>query len=371
MSQRSTVMIVFGGQSVEHGVSCLTAAGVIGAIDRSRFDIQGVGIATDGSWHRVSQEVIEGLAMDGRTFPSVDVTSPSATLVRQGDQVRLATIEGDRLVDQVRVDVAFPLLHGPYGEDGTIQGQFEMLGLRYVGAGVAASAIGMDKHLMKVAFAAAGVRVGPFCVITPGEWNQDRSAALAKVGQLRFPVYVKPARGGSSLGISRVATPEGLEAAIEEARRHDPKVLVEEGFSDVREVECGVLGGRDGGPIRTSRPGEVVVHVKEGFYDFESKYQPTEDEVGLQVPAELTPQAEAAIREQAARCFEAIGAEGLSRLDAFLMPDGSCLANEINTMPGFTRFSMFPLMWQATGLTYPDLISDLIDQAMQRPLGLR
>lgn len=371
MSQRSTVMIVFGGQSVEHGISCLTAAGVFGAIDRSRFDIEGVGIAADGSWHRVSQETIAGLAMDGDTFPCVDAAAPIATLVRQGDEVYLATIQDDRLVNQVPVDVAFPLLHGPYGEDGTIQGQFEMLGLRYVGAGVAASAIGMDKHLMKVAFAAAGVRVGPFCVITPLQWQQDRTGALARAKQLKFPVYVKPARSGSSLGISRVTSPDDLEAAIEEARRHDPKVLVEEGFSDVREVECGVLGGRHGGPIRTSRPGEVVVRVKEGFYDFESKYLPTDDAVGLQVPAELTPEAEAAVREQAARCFEAIGAEGLSRLDAFLLPDGSCLANEINTMPGFTRFSMFPLMWQATGLSYPELISDLIDQAMQRPLGLR
>ena len=268
------------------------------------------------------------------------------------------------------VDVAFALLHGPFGEDGTIQGLFEMMGTRYVGAGVLASAIGMDKHFMKLMLAASGLPVGPFVPIMPAEWDRDPAACLEAVAALHYPLFVKPARGGSSLGISKVDDSEDLRAAIEVAQRHDPKIIVEQGFVGARELECGVLGRPRRRPPEASEVAEIRMHNPSGFYDFEAKYLP-EEQVSLDVPADVDPELADQVRELAVRTFEAIGCEGLARVDVFATRDRQVVINEINTMPGFTPHSMFPRMWAASGVPYPELVERLIRLAQQRPLGLR
>lgn len=361
--------LVFGGVSSEHEISCLTAGGVARAIDPERFEVVGIGITRDGAWVRVPNELLATYEVVDGVLPQVDPALPEAVLLRGGTGGEVATREADRLVDLIGIDVAFALLHGPYGEDGTIQGLFEMLGVRYVGAGVTASAIGMDKDLMKRAMAGAGLPVGPWVAITPAQWRDDRDGSLARVRELEFPVFVKPARGGSSLGIVRVDQPSALEAAIAEAHRYDPKIVVEQGFVGAREIELGVLENPSG-PPRVSLPGEIVMHTENAFYDFEAKYLP-EEQVTLDVPVELDPDLLRQIQELAQRTFSAMDVEGLARVDLFLTPDGTPYVNELNTMPGFTRHSMFPMLWAASGVPYPQLIATLVDLALARPTGLR
>ena len=369
-NRRVSVAVFFGGQSSEHEISCLTTAGVLGALDTSRFEAHGVGITRDGRWVRYSAAEMAGLrAAAGGGMPSVDGERPPAVLIRDGRRVLLATRQGDRLTDMAEIDVALPLLHGPFGEDGTIQGYFEMLGLPYAGAGVAASALGMDKPLAKLVFAAAGLRVEPYIVLDAQTSDISPEAELRAVAaaDLRYPLYVKPARSGSSVGISRVEAPDALAAAISQARRFDRKVIVEQGVVGAREIECAVLGPRGGkGETRVSRPGEIVMRTKAGFYDYEAKYLAA-DEADLVVPADLPPAVAAAVQKDARRAFEAIGATGLSRVDFFILPDGAVIISEINTMPGFTEISMFPKMWRAEGMTYQELITDLLEQALAAP----
>jgi len=364
---RTRVLLVFGGASSEHQISCLTAGGVARAIDPQRFEVIGVGITTGGQWVRISADELSGYEVRDAVLPSVPSDRPRALLV-PGDPAMIATVDGDQLSELAAFDVAFGLLHGPFGEDGTIQGLFEMAQVRYVGAGVAASAIGMDKDLMKRAMASGGLPVGPWATITATDWATDRDDCLARASALTFPVFVKPARGGSSLGIVKVAAPTELAAAIEEARRYDPKVVVEQGFTGFREIEVAVLGGFDGVP-RVSLPGEIRMHTADAFYDFEAKYLPT-DQVSLDVPALLDEATIAAARQLAGRTFTVMGVEGLARVDLFWTPDG-LFVNELNTMPGFTRTSMFPMMWAASGVEYPELIATLVELALARPMGLR
>jgi D-alanine-D-alanine ligase len=268
------------------------------------------------------------------------------------------------------VDVVFPVLHGPFGEDGTVQGLLELAGIRYVGSGVLASAVGMDKHYMKLVFAAHGLPVAPYVAVSPRDWSDRREDVLTRVKELRLPIFVKPARAGSSLGVTRVDDLADLNRAVEEAQMHDPKVLVEEGIEG-REIECGVLGGRGGAAPRASVPGEIVVdHGARAFYDFEAKYI-DDGPVRLETPADLLPAVVERVRDLAVRAFEAINAEGIARVDVFLTPDGEVVLNEINTMPGFTPISMYPRMWEASGLSYPDLIDELIQLALERRTGLR
>ena len=291
---------------------------------------------------------------------------PLATTVRT-----LTTLEPQRIPESLgEVDVVFPLLHGPFGEDGTIQGMFEMADIRYVGSGVFASAAGMDKHYMKVLFAGAGLPVGPYVVITDAQWRRDKAAALEAVAALKYPVFVKPARAGSSMGITKVSAPENLGAAVEVARQHDPKVLVEQGISG-REIECAVLQGRGTDAPRTSQVGEITVTPEGGheFYDFEAKY--LDDGAVLSCPADVPDEVATEVRRLAAAAFEALGCEGLARVDCFYTDSGDVIINEINTMPGFTPHSMYPQMWQASGLSYRELIDELIQLALERPVGLR
>ena len=365
---RPRVLLLFGGRSSEHPISCVTAAGVLHAADRQRWDVVPVGVARSGLWSHDELDVAS-FRLDGDALPEVpEPEAPVSLRALPDGTVELTAADGSSLGP---VDVVFPLLHGPWGEDGTLQGMFESLGLPYVGCGVLASAVGMDKHFMKVAFQAAGLEVGPWETITARDWARDPEAALARAGALAYPLFVKPARAGSSFGITRVTEPAGLRAAVEEARRFDPKVVVEAGIVG-REIECAVLDAHGAAAPRASLPGEIVVAHDEGetqFYDFESKYQDT-GSTQLSCPAELPEEEIERLRALAIRAFEAVDGSGLGRCDFFFTPDGRWVVNEINTMPGFTPISMYPAMWERTGLSYDDLISELLDLALERGVGL-
>jgi len=370
VTDRTRVALIFGGQSSEHGISCLTAASVLDAIDEDRFEVVGVGITRTGRWTQVPLDVIAGYQIVDGVAPELAEAVFEAVWMVGERGCEVATRNGETLVDIHGVDVAFALLHGPYGEDGTIQGMFEMMGIRYVGSGVTASAVGMDKHFMKVAFEAAGLPVWPYVVASAHRLRHDRDAVLAEIARLEYPLFVKPARGGSSIGISRVTDPSQLDAAIAEAQRFDPKVVVEQGFVGARELECAVLGNPDA-PLGcdASIVGEIRVQAEDGFYDYEAKYF-DEHGAALDAPAVLDEGTAARLRRLAKEAFVAVDAEGLVRADFFVTGDGIFI-NEVNTMPGFTQISMYPTLWQASGLTYSQLVARLIDLALERPVGLR
>ncbi len=368
---RTRVALIFGGQSPEHGVSCLTAASVLKAMDVSRFDVVAVGITRRGRWTQVPLNVVAGYCVTDGQVPEVTDGERDAVWMLGASGCEVASRDGASLVDVHGVDVAFALLHGPYGEDGTIQGLFEMMGIRYVGSGVAASAIGMDKHHMKVAFEAAGLPVWPYVVATAQRWADERERVVEEVSQLQFPVFVKPCRGGSSLGITRVTDVSELEAAVAAAQVHDPKVIVEQGFVGARELECAVLANPEAAlRCDASTIGEIRVLVKDGFYDFEAKYI-ADDQAALDIPADIPVELSERIQDVAKQAFAAVGAEGLARVDVFATEDGQVWLNEINTMPGFTEISMFPKLKQHDGMTYADLVAALIESALTRPVGLR
>jgi D-alanine-D-alanine ligase len=363
------VAIVFGGRSPEHAVSCSTAASVLAAIDRDKYDVVPIGIARDGRWVLVADDP-EPLRLAPGHVPEVDGGGGSVLVPLGSAQRSLTVLEPGRPPRELgEVDVVFPLLHGPFGEDGTIQGLLELADVRYVGSGVTASAVMMDKAFMKLVFASAGLPIVDHVVVTDRQWRCDREAVEKAVAALGFPVFVKPARSGSSIGISRVSSDDELAAAVTAAQAHDPKVVVEAGVHG-REIECAVLGGRDGGPPRPSRVGEaVVVEESHAFYDFEAKY--LADDVALVCPADVPERVADEMTALAVRAFEAAGCEGLARVDFFYTDDGRVILNEINTMPGFTPSSMYPYAWQHSGLSYPELIDELVTLALQRPLGLR
>lgn len=369
--KKPRVAVLFGGRSSEHAVSCVTAAGVLGAMDTSKYDVVPIGIAKTGQWVLADGEITQWSLTSG-SLPEVEPSQRSVTLAEIGGSHQLVVTAPNQVpLELGAVDVVFPLLHGPFGEDGTIQGLLELSDTRYVGAGVLASAVGMDKHFMKVVFADAGLDVGPYVAVTDRQWTNDPQAVRDSVAALGFPVFVKPARAGSSMGISKVESPDQLDAAIAEARRHDLKLVVEAGIVG-REIECAVLGGRGSAAPRTSMPGEIVVtdSSHHAFYDFTAKYV-QDNAVALSCPADIPAEAALRVRELAAQAFDAVGAEGLSRVDFFYTPAGELIINEINTMPGFTPKSMYPQMWAASGLGYPELIDELIQLALHRKTGLR
>ncbi|KAA0975307.1 D-alanine--D-alanine ligase [Paeniglutamicibacter gangotriensis] len=374
MSQTNThkprVMILFGGRSSEHSVSCVTAAGVLEAIDREKYEVVPVGITRDGAWTLVDQDITTWSLANSQK-PEVIAGNEVLRLTGEPGSHELLASDPAHVVRSLGdIDLVFPLLHGPFGEDGSLQGMMEMVDVPYVGSGIAASAIGMDKHFMKVVFEAAGFEVGPYVVIQDKAWERDQEACLKSLDGLEYPLFVKPARAGSSVGISRVDTPDTLAAAIEAARVHDPKVIVEAGIVG-REIECGVLEGRGSLPPRASMPGEIVVdNADHTFYDFDAKYV---DGAAAQLscPATLEASASEKVRVLAAEAFDAVSAEGLSRVDFFYTPEGKWIINEINTMPGFTPSSMYPHMWSKTGLDYASLIDELIHLGLNRKTGLR
>ena len=369
-SRKPRVAVVFGGRSSEHGISCVTAGSVLQAIDREVYDVIPVGIATDGRWVLESDDTDRLRIESADKLPTVDGTRATIALAQETGATGLVVHEPSQPPQTLgEVDVVFPLLHGPWGEDGTIQGMLEMVGVRYVGAGVLASAVSMDKAYMKIVLQAAGLPVMPSITVTAREWATDPAAARDRAATLGYPLFLKPARGGSSIGISKAHDASELDAGIEEALRHDPKVLVEVSAEGAREIECGVLQALDGTP-ETSVPAEIRITGDHEFYDFAAKYLP-EEATQLDVPAVLPDDVTTRMQELAARAFEAVGCEGLARVDFFAMPDGSLVVNEINTMPGFTPLSMFPRMWAASGLEYGALVDRLIRLALARDTGLR
>ncbi|TQJ32880.1 D-alanine--D-alanine ligase family protein [Arthrobacter sp. SLBN-122] len=369
-ARKPRVAVLFGGRSSEHAVSCVTAAGVLGAINKDKYEVIPIGIAKTGQWVLAPADTAQW-SLAASSLPEVVPSPQTVTLAEIGGEHQLIVAAPNEVPQELgAVDVVFPLLHGPFGEDGTIQGLLELSDTRYVGAGVLASAVGMDKHYMKVVFEAAGLRVGPYVAVTDRQWRRDPESVRKQVDRLGFPVFVKPARAGSSMGISKVDSLEDLDAAIEEARRHDLKLVIEAGIVG-REIECAVLEGRGTDAPRTSMPGEIsVAGGTHEFYDFNAKYV-EDDAASLSCPAEIPAEAIARVRELAAAAFDAVGAEGLSRVDFFYTPEGELIINEINTMPGFTPKSMYPQMWAASGLGYADLIDELIHLALNRRTGLR
>lgn len=356
---RIRVALVFGGRSSEHAISCATAGGVLSAIDRDRYDVVPVGVTREGAFV-LERDDPAAFALDPGALPEVRddgsrVRWPNSTADRE---LTVEAADGSRR-SLGPIDVAFPILHGPFGEDGTVQGLFELTGVPYVGNGVLASAVGMDKHFTKTLLEAAGVPVAPWVTLAPGD-RDDADYLRRRVHGLGYPVFVKPARAGSSVGVTRVADDEGLDAALETAFAEDSKVLVERQVVG-REIECGVLGDLGGGAPRVSVAGEIVVTGRE-FYDFQAKYLNAPG-VDLVCPAELTPRESAELQRVAARAFQAIDGRGLARVDVFLTESGF-VVNEINTMPGFTPVSMFPRCWQETGVGYPELIDTLIRLAL-------
>ena len=371
MTGKIRVAVVFGGRSTEHAVSCASAGLVLGAIDRDRYEVVPVGIATDGRWVLTSGDPLR-LALSSGSSPSVEsVAVPGAEITPHAGGSLMVSGPGSVPRDLGEVDVVLPLLHGTFGEDGTLQGLLEMTGTRYAGAGVFASAAGMDKEYMKLIMAARGLPLGRYVVVRDRDWgvvDPERKRILDEIAELGWPVFVKPARGGSSVGISRVAAAADLEEAIEAARAFDPKVLVEAAV-DGLEIECAVLEGAEGGPPEASLPGQVVVDPGSSFYDFEAKYLASG--TTMRIPAPIPAQATEEVRRMACAAFDAISCEGLARVDFFYTPAGKVVFNEINTMPGMTPASGFPMMWAATGLPLPQLIDRIITTALRKRPGPR
>lgn len=347
------VALVFGGRSSEHEISCVTAGGVLGAIDREKFDVVPIGITKDGIFVP-AEDSTDKWALNKEHLPTVEFAGKTLTFLPN----REIAINGE---PAGKIDVVFPVLHGPFGEDGTIQGFFELLDLPYVGNGVLASAAGMDKEFTKALFESAGVPVTPHVVIRSSHWMRDPETSLEAVKSLgSLPLFVKPARAGSSVGVSRVNNMDAFADAVAKAFEEDDKLVVERAVVG-REVEVAVLEGRNGEPTRVSVAGEIIVKGRD-FYDFEAKYL-DEDSVDLVIPADLTENELQEMQAIARKAFAAIGGEGLSRVDFFLTKNGF-IVNEINTMPGFTRLSMFPSLWKASGIDYKSLITELIELAL-------
>jgi D-alanine-D-alanine ligase len=364
---RVRVAVVFGGRSNEHAISCVSAGSILRNLDPERFEVVAVGITPDGSWVLTDGNP-DALAITNRQLPEVSSESGAELALaadprRAGELVSLSPGGAEVLAS---VDVVFPVLHGPYGEDGTVQGLLELAGVPYVGAGVLASAAGMDKEFTKKLLVAEALPVGAYEVLRPSQPTLE----VGPRERLGLPVFVKPARGGSSIGVSRVASWDELPAAIGHARQHDPKVIVEAAVVG-RELECGVLEFADG-TVQASTVGEIRVAGVRGredsFYDFATKY--LDDAAELDVPAKVDDDVSDAVRELAIRAFKAIDCQGLARVDFFLTDDGPII-NEVNTMPGFTTISMYPRMWAASGVDYPTLLATMVETALARGTGLR
>ncbi len=352
---KTRLAILYGGRSAEHQVSVVSARSVMEALDPDRFEVVPIAITRDGAWLLPDRSPLELTASDG-ALPEVDPA---------GTEVALRPERGLAEAGQGPVDVVFPILHGPFGEDGTVQGLFELADLPYVGSGVLASALAMDKAMAKVVLAQAGLPQAPYLVVPERDWRADPERVAAEVqGRLRYPVFTKPARLGSSIGISKVKTPADLAAGLETAFGHDPKALVEQGVV-ARELECGVLGND---APEASVVGEVIPGHE--FYDFEAKY--LDESLKLEIPAPVPGPVRDRVRELSLRAFQALDCEGFARVDFFYEEaTGRVLLNEVNTIPGFTPKSMFPMLWAASGLSYPDLVARLVDLAVERHAARR
>jgi D-alanine-D-alanine ligase len=363
--KKTRVVVLFGGRSGEHEVSLASARGVMGALDPEAYEVLPVGITKTGAW-LFDDDPMQKLLVGGTA--TEDAATPlevETELVRGG--TALATARPATMTTGAATlataDVIFPVLHGPFGEDGTVQGLFEIAGIPYVGSGVAGSAVGMDKGIMKALFADAGLPQLPYVVVTRHRWRNEPDTVVAAVEEtLPYPLFVKPANLGSSVGISKCRNSDQLRAALELAAGYDRRVIVEQGLERPREIEVAVLGNDE---PQASVAGEIVPLEKYEFYDYESKY--SEGQADLLIPAPVSAEAMAEVRGMAVRAFQAIDAAGLSRVDFLLDREtGRFYLNEINTMPGFTPTSMYPKLWEATGIPYDELVSRLVDLALEK-----
>jgi D-alanine-D-alanine ligase len=325
------VAIICGGRSSEHEISCISASGVISAIDKSKYQPSLIGITKSGKW--VSLQTDTKFEIRNGILPEVPENAPAVA------------------IDQIKADVVFPILHGPFGEDGTIQGLLEMLDIPYVGNGVLASAVAMDKHFAKQIFTAHGIAVAPGAVLRPGEQIHDF--------EFGYPLFVKPARGGSSRGTHKVKRPEDLAGAVNDAFKYDSKVMLEKAIIG-HEIECAVL--EKDGEVKCSVPGEIQIDPKFEFYDFEAKY--LDDATTVIAPAKVKRTTD--LQAAAIEAFISLGCSGLARVDFFYTDDDQIIINELNTMPGFTPTSVFPKLWSVSGLGYTEIISALIETALQK-----
>lgn len=362
MSTKRNLGILFGGRSCEHEVSVVSARSLLEAVDRERYDVTLVGIDKQGHWHAGSD--IAGLTHEKQVnaLPADPGAGATASLVsmeihHQGNLMPI----GSGTEKTPRLDVIFPVLHGTFGEDGTIQGLLEMAGIPYVGCGVAASAIAMDKALAKQVFTAAGIPQAPSIVVLRHEWDRDPAGVLnGAMESLGLPIFVKPANLGSSVGVGKAHDPQELEDCISDALRYDNKVIIERSMENCQEVECAVLGNEF---PEASVVGEIIPGAE--FYDYQTKY--IDDRSRTLIPAELPPETAEQVRELSVRAFRAIDGSGLARVDFFVHRESrEIFLNEINTLPGFTPISMYPKLWAASGVPYPELIDRLVELAMER-----
>lgn len=362
------VAVIFGGRSSEHSISCLSADSVMAAIDREKFQVLPVGITRDGRMFLQNSDP-DPLFNNSGELPEVATTGQQVVLSTDPNIRGFVGLNGaDVPAIAQKVAVVFSVMHGPFGEDGSIQGALEFVGIPYVGSGVFASAAAMDKVHMKRLFEGAGLPVGDYTYCLKSEWQRDSVKIKAEVTSLGYPVFVKPARAGSSIGITKVKAESDLDAAMDTAFEHDPKVIIEKSIEGIREIECGVLVDEFGQP-QASVPAEIIVNGEHDFYDFAAKY--LEDSATLQVPADLTDELTRRVQVAALEVFDAASCEGFARCDFFLTPAGDLLVNEVNTLPGFTAISMFPRMWLASGMTYPKIVERLIQDALRKGVGLR
>ena len=376
MAKKLRVGILFGGRSGEHEVSLLSAASILQAIDRKKFDVVPIGITKEGRWLAAgdAHSLLNGTSTAARELRAGDPeATPGAKLLHEGiptllapEPAQSAGIGQGKPLGGKPLDVVFPVLHGTFGEDGTIQGLFELAGIAYVGSGVLGSAAGMDKDAMKRLFAQAGLPIVRHVTLLRNQWETSPRKAIAKIeAALKYPVFVKPANLGSSVGISKARDRKELSPALDLAAKYDRKLIVEEGVggkgAKARELEVAVLGNDD---PKASVVGEIIPGKE--FYDYEAKYL-SEGSVPV-IPAKLTRAESRQIREMAVAAFRACDLAGLARVDFLMEPTGRrrIYLNEVNTLPGFTRISMYPKLWEATGLNYKDLITRLIELAMER-----
>lgn len=365
MAKRIRIGVIYGGRSSEHAISVVSAGSVLAALDPDKYEIVTIGITRAGAW--VPTEVDPGrLRIANRQLPEVAGPGPGTPPAGAGLPVacggrpaRELTVfqPGSAVAELDGLDVVLPVLHGAYGEDGSIQGLLEMAGVPYVGSGVLASAAAMDKVFTKTVLTAAGLAVAPYAVA-----RRNRTVSVLELEQLGLPLFVKPARAGSSVGISKVSAYEDLPEALELAFEHDSKALIETAMTG-REVECGVLQDADG-TVSASLPAEIRLHPDFDWYTFDAKY--LDDASEFDIPAQIGEPAVKAVQDAACRAFEALECAGLARVDCFLGADGRLTVNEVNTMPGFTPISMYPKMWAASGVGYQELLDRLIATALAR-----
>lgn len=378
---KKRVVFLYGGKADEHSISCISAAGVLSAVDESRFEIVRIAITKQGEWI-VGGEDPRNFHMEEGELPVITKTAETRDVVldpAKGADGFLVREADGTLTSLGHIDAVFPVLHGPNGEDGTLQGLLEMMQVPYVGCGVLASAACMDKYYAKQLFKAAGINVAPGIALDARKFASDAAnnfdayaneiLAQVEAAKLEYPLFVKPSRAGSSFGVTKVESRDAkaLADAVFEASKHDWRVLIEQGI-DAREIECAVLAARDGEEPQASWPGEVVLDKRQAgedqFYDFDSKYMDSAAS-HVEVPADLPEETLQRVRKTALAAFKAADGRGLSRVDSFVTKDGRVILNEINTMPGFTPISMYPKAWEATGISYSDLITKLIEGVLK------